>query len=156
MEMIVGNFWHKSLKAMGKTLLVVGCLAVILFLWVTISFNRAQPSSVETDEAIMLGHALQKYVSRENQSIFSGAGRNKVTVEIYGIFSKNIQEKILSDIRNSLINFPFNGKIYVYFFPEREYTKNEINGLTVFELKKSELLREIEIIQYQGEKNVRF
>ena len=146
MEMIVRNFWRKSLRAMGKTLLVVGCLAVILFLWVTISFNRAQPSSIETDEAIMLGHSLQKYVSSKSQSVFSGAGRNKVTVEVYGIVDQSIQEKILSDIRNSLINFPFSGEIYVYFFPEREYTKSEINGLNVFELKKSELLRKIEII----------
>lgn len=135
------------MKILLRILLTIVVLIVVIFIGITVSFNRSQPSIDETKQAIMLADSLHKYVSSKNQYIFAGASKNKVAVEVYGILDINIQEKILYDIKNNSKNLKFNGKVYVYFFPERDYIKKEINGLTVFELKQSELLRKIEIIQ---------
>lgn len=156
MEMIVGNFWRKSLSAMGKTLLAMGCLAVILFLWVTISYNRAQPSNVEIDEAIILVGSLKKYVSNEKQSVLWSAGRNLILINASGIYDFETQEKIINETKTTLNKYPFSGKVNVIFSPERKFKETRINGLVVSELIDEKLLREVEINNTYGDRNDRF
>ncbi len=134
--------WRRIYRALAKSLLVVLVLAVSLFLWVTISFNRLQPSEVERNEAIVLVKEIYKSFGFGKETVFWGASRGSVTVYVYGILDARSQNEIVNRAVELLQVYPFEGKVTLQFFPARKYTVTIQNGHQVEDLIQEPLLRE--------------
>lgn len=134
--------WRRIYRALAKSLLVVLVLAVSLFLWVTISFNRLQPSEVERNQAIVLAKEIDKSFGFGKEVVLWDASRGRVTVYVYGILDARSQNKIVNRAVELLQVYPFEGKVSVQFFPAREYTVSIQNGRQVRDLIHEPLLRE--------------
>lgn len=134
--------WRRIYRALAKSLLVVLVLAVSVFLWVTISFNRLQPSAVERNEAIVLVKELDKSFAFGKNVVLWDASRGRVTVYVYGILDARSQNEILNRAIELLQVYPFEGKVTLKFFPARKYTVTIQNGHQVEDLIQEPLLRE--------------
>ncbi len=134
--------WRRIYRALLKSLLVILVLAVGLFLWVTISFNRLQPSEVERNEAIVLAKEMEKFIGYRDESVFASASRGAVFVSFYGIESTSEQNKIIEKLRELLKMHPFKGNVFVEYFPVRRYTYEESGKARIANLIKDPSIRE--------------
>ena len=75
------------MKIFLRITLTIVAIALLIFVGVTVSFNRVQPSSIEINEAIMINHSLQKYLSSKKESILWSASRNNIAIEVSGIIN---------------------------------------------------------------------
>ncbi len=145
----------KKMKIVKKIALPIIFISLVIFLGGTVLFNRSQPSKIETSEAIILVESLQKYVLNDHQKIFSAASHNTITIDAYGYLSEKEQEEILNSIKTTLEKKPFNGKIFIKFFPKREYMTVQKNGLIISELIKMDFIRAIELNNIREKQNAR-
>lgn len=142
MQIMAGSIWQKCLRALGKALVVLACLTVILFLWVTISFNRAQPSSAEWKEASLLATQLEEFISKGDEIVFARASRGSITIEVYGLMDPGEQNRSIEKLGKVLTANPFQGKVTLNFYPIREYHSTIENGRRVDHLIKKPAFRE--------------
>lgn len=146
MDVMVVRFWREGLKSLGKAMAVLACLTVGLFLWVTISFNRAQPSAREWTEASVLAKEMETYLSMGNEVVFAGASRGSITIEIYGLEDHGKQNKATEKLNELLKANPFQGRVLLKFYPSREYKSTFQNGWRVDDLIQKPAFRE-EVVQ---------
>lgn len=144
------------MKIFLRISLTIVAIALLIFVGVTVSFNRAQPSSVEINEAIIINHSLQKYLSSKKESILWSASRNNIEIEVSGIVNIEKQKEIIDETKKILIKYPFSGKVFIKFYPERKFIENRINGRIISQLVEQKLLVEIEINNSKEEPDVRF
>ncbi len=134
--------WRRIYRALAKSLLIILVLAASLFLWVTISFNRLQPSEVERNEGIVLAKEIGKSFAFGKEVVFWDASRGRVTIYVYGILDVRTQNEIVNRALELLQVYPFEGKVTLQFFPAREYKSTFQNGWRVDDLIQKPALRE--------------
>lgn len=129
-----------------KIIVATGLAIFMLVLGEAVLENRNLPSEIEIEQARIMTTSVKQLASLKSQVVLYEAARGVVTINAYGFIDAPTQDKLVDELKSTLIRHPFSGKIDVNFFSEREFvTKENPDKSNISELKKPTFLRQIKL-----------
>lgn len=132
-------------------MVTLGLAAIVAWLvFEVVQFNRDMPSSREYELANALVASLRKEVTIPPEAqVFFETANARVTINVYGVLDKELQEKLTKRASKIVANNSSNGKkisVDINFFEKRTVLENRLpNGSVMSEVVKSELKHSIRL-----------
>lgn len=137
------NIW-KLLLGVG---LALALLVIVAFVSITVAFNRSLPSEKEYNLAYQLTPLVEvDLAASEGQRVYFKPSRGRVYLHVYGVLDTPTQDRILARLRAHLEQRPFEGHVYLTYFPPWKEIRTRVkDGVTEGTVVRQEPLKKIQI-----------